>query len=1080
LHVNRSRLGKCYNLAGREILSFSGKGSMKIFNKFLSVMLLACVILGLLGAPALDIHRVVQAEGEAPTATFETTLTAPEATQTAVEPTLTPEAPTAQPTEQATFTPTQTPGEPPVTPTQAITPLPSETPIPVLPTSTLEPTQTSTEVPIQAFKWDLEIDLAPDQAVSLRSDNILSQGLAEGGVSVNISGNKMALSGNKNLEQVQNALFDSLKSKADFLGGPAEIVLHLPANPDQVISLSLESRLTAGYSWEAIPTGGNSFTRVSTPEFTPHSQSLGSAEIEKFNVKSNGSGDGTIKLVYRRPFETDKPTHASLNIWMPDFQQKIDLSNPNPTILQDDSATSSQGEENNSNAEITAASLPSAFDWRTKGVVPGVRDQGPCGSCWAFGTVGIMESAVKIATGVMTDLSEQFLVSCNRDGWGCVAGGYTKANKYHKDTLGMDQSQIGAVLESDMPYTASDSPCSIIVNHPYRLSDWQFVTGSEFTMPTISQIKNAIYTYGPVEAGVYVGSAFQGYSGGIFSTNETDSTFPTWTNHRIILVGWDDSGQYWILRNSWGSGWGEGGYMRIKYNTSLVGQGTTWAIYPKALLVTAAPSLVSPKASSLINDNVPALTWGSVPNANAYQVQISGLSTFTSPVQDVTGGVGVLTYTATPLAEGKWYWRVRGLNIAGTPGPWSNNLSFMVDTTPPLKPVLSAPANGSSPVGTPTFSWKASNTATHYQFEYNTANNPGAFIYQSRELTSTTNKPPIMAATNPPTVFYWFVRAEDAAGNWSGWSAPFTVTIQPPTPAAPALDTPATGLITNNPAPELKWKSVPYGATFELQIDDSSSFSPLLLTKDYLAISDLSYIIDALPEGKFYWRARAHNVNGVLGAWSSSRSFTVDITPPLKPALSAPGNGSSPVGTPTFSWKASVSATHYQFEYNNANNSDAFIYRSGELTATTHKPPTILATNPPTTMYWFVRAEDAAGNWSGWSNPFTVTIRPPVPAAPALSAPASGYQTIATSLDLSWHAVTYGNTYQIQIDDSSGFTSPNYTYTSAVGALSDTVGPLLPGKWYWRVRSFNVNNVSGAWSSSRNFRINLASTLGSP
>jgi hypothetical protein len=336
-----------------------------------------------------------------------------------------------------------------------------------------------------------------------------------------------------------------------------------------------------------------------------------------------------------------------------------------------------------------------------------------------------------------------------------------------------------------------------------------------------------------------------------------------------------------------------------------------------------------------------------------------------------------------------------------------------------------------------------------------------------------------MPATKPPTVFYWFVRAEDTAGNWSGWSDPSAVTIQPPTPAAPGLDTPATGLVMNNTAPELKWKSVSYGATFELQIDHNSSFSSLPLTKDYLTISDLNYIIDALPEGKFYWRVRAQNVNGVSGAWSSSRYFTVDITPPLKPALSAPGNGSSPVGTPTFSWKTAATATRYQFEYNNANNPDAFIYRSGELTATTHKPPTIPATNPPTILYWFVRAEDTAGNWSGWSDPFTVTIQPPVPAAPALSAPASGYQTVAISLDLSWLAVTYGNTYQIQIDDSSGFTSPNYTYTSDVGALSDMVGPLPPGKWYWRVRSFNVNNVSSPWSSSRNFRINPASTLGS-
>jgi hypothetical protein len=96
-------------------------------------------------------------------------------------------------------------------------------------------------------------------------------------------------------------------------------------------------------------------------------------------------------------------------------------------------------------------------------------------------------------------------------------------------------------------------------------------------MPTVDQIKSAIYTYGPVTAGVCAGSAWDDYSGGVFSTNET-SQCDGGTNHQIILVGWDDnSGNgYWILRNSWGAGWGINGYMYITYNTSRVGEGTSW------------------------------------------------------------------------------------------------------------------------------------------------------------------------------------------------------------------------------------------------------------------------------------------------------------------------------------------------------------------------------------------------------------------------------------------------------------------------------------------------------------------------
>jgi hypothetical protein len=288
---------------------------------------------------------------------------------------------------------------------------------------------------------------------------------------------------------------------------------------------------------------------------------------------------------------------------------------------------------------------------------------------------------------------------------------------------------------------------------------------------------------------------------------------------------------------------------------------------------------------------------------------------------------------------------------------------------------------------------------------------------------------------------------------------------------APVLDTPATGLITNNTALELKWKSVPYGATFDLQIDDSSSFSPLPLKQEHLAISGLSHLIDPLAEGKVYWRVRARNVNGVASSWSSSRYFTVDIVAPLKPVLSAPINGSLPLGTPTFSWKASATASRYQFEYNNASNSDVFIYRSAELTTLTHKPPTMAATNPPTTFYWFVRAKDAAGNWSGWSDPFTVTIRPLIPTAPLLVIPPSAVVTSDTTPAFMWGSVLYGNTYQIQINTVATFLPPGQDSIGSAGVTFYIPTPLSNARYYWRVRAINLNGELGPWSTVRTITI---------
>ena len=216
--------------------------------------------------------------------------------------------------------------------------------------------------------------------------------------------------------------------------------------------------------------------------------------------------------------------------------------------------------------------LPEKWDWREQGGVTPVKDQGQCGSCWAFATVGPLESAIKIKTGQNVDLSEQWLVSCNRDGWGCDGGWW--AHEYHAGLIGKCGG-TGAVLEEYFPYVAYDQPCSGPYPHDYLLVDndgdgysWEFI-GGEGSIPSVEKIKQAIYTYGPVSAAVYVDIAFQMYTGGVFNGDGDGQV-----NHAIVLVGWDDTkgkNGVWILRNSWGTGWGENGYMYIEYGCNRVG-----------------------------------------------------------------------------------------------------------------------------------------------------------------------------------------------------------------------------------------------------------------------------------------------------------------------------------------------------------------------------------------------------------------------------------------------------------------------------------------------------------------------------
>lgn len=142
-------------------------------------------------------------------------------------------------------------------------------------------------------------------------------------------------------------------------------------------------------------------------------------------------------------------------------------------------------------------------------------------------------------------------------------------------------------------------PCNPPHPHYEKIASWAYV-GNDSSVPPTENIKQAIYTYGPVAAAVCVGPAFQAYGGGIFQTNES-SYCSGGVNHAIVLVGWDDTGGYWVLRNSWGTSWGESGYMRIKYGISNVGYAATYVVYNAAgPTPTPAPPTATPVPAQVL------------------------------------------------------------------------------------------------------------------------------------------------------------------------------------------------------------------------------------------------------------------------------------------------------------------------------------------------------------------------------------------------------------------------------------------------------------------------------------------------
>ena len=244
-------------------------------------------------------------------------------------------------------------------------------------------------------------------------------------------------------------------------------------------------------------------------------------------------------------------------------------------------------------------SLPSRFDWReqVEGGLPPVRDQGSCGSCWAFATVGALECNIKIRDKTSIDLSEQWLVSCNQETvprkWGC-SGGWWAHDYFVKNVKTDPCGDSGAVLENNFPYEAEDVDCDCPYQHDYFIDRCAYV-GSEHDVPSVDALKQAIYDFGPVSVAVCASIYFKIYESGVYDYESI--CWPGKVNHGVVLVGWDDSmgdEGAWILRNSWGEDWGEDGYMYIEYGCSMVGYAARYVEYADRLTVLCANESVGP------------------------------------------------------------------------------------------------------------------------------------------------------------------------------------------------------------------------------------------------------------------------------------------------------------------------------------------------------------------------------------------------------------------------------------------------------------------------------------------------------
>jgi len=228
---------------------------------------------------------------------------------------------------------------------------------------------------------------------------------------------------------------------------------------------------------------------------------------------------------------------------------------------------------------FTLVGAPASFDWRNVGgqnYVTPVKNQGNCGSCVSFGTCATMESAVRIKfgnPGYIVDLSEGFCQFCG--GGSCSGWGLTSGLSFAQST--------GVTDEACMRYQATNMDCA-----SSRCSDWQnrLTKISSFTArSTMEARKNAIANTGPVLAGMAVFNDFRAYSSGVYVKTANTSLAGY---HCICVVGYDDSQECWIVKNSWGTNWGDAGFVKIRYGQAELLIDSSWSFYSVAVQIPAS------------------------------------------------------------------------------------------------------------------------------------------------------------------------------------------------------------------------------------------------------------------------------------------------------------------------------------------------------------------------------------------------------------------------------------------------------------------------------------------------------------
>jgi len=542
----------------------------------------------------------------------------------------------------------------------------------------------------------------------------------------------------------------------------------------------------------------------------------------------------------------------------------------------------------------------------------------------------------------------------------------------------------------------------------------------------------------------------------------------------------------------------DGAYYWRARATDSAGNVSAWSAANGFVVDTTPPGLpafVSPAATGRINSVQLHATFvdSDATDSGNVDFQLCGDAGCASVVASgssatVSGGTAV-SFTPGALADGTYYWRLRGDDVAGNQSAWTATRSFVLDTNPPDVPSLNSPAEAADVGSVPTLRafFTTGDAGDSGKLDYQLCSDSGctAVVQSGSSVSGLVDG--TSGGWTPAALadggYYWRARAVDAAGNQSAWSAARQFTLDTGAPSVPAVaGSGATVLTTTLPTLTTTYIDSSGGSgSVTFQVCSTAACTTVQASTTVGAVADnatASWTPTKLPDGTYYWRVQSTDSAGNLSGWSATRSFTFDDTPPAVPV---------PTVDSGVSVRTEPQLTARIPGLGNAPDSARILVElcrdsgcSGIITtgySSSVPVGTVAGWQAPAladgVYYWRALAEDLAGNQSSWSvvRSFVVdTTAPPVPEA---GGPAAGAVVNSARLSGTPADAGTGGSIEFEVCADAGCAQSVATgfaaNTNSGAAPTWTPASLSDGLYFWRVRALDDAGNASAWTAPKSF-----------